>query len=90
MIQSLKESFTEYVANIRCNVPTMYVLLKALDRPDVSDIRRILLGLLFGTANSSFYQMIEESREPISIATECLSGEVTLYGRSFSAHTMSI
>lgn len=90
MIQSLKESFTDYVANIRCNVPTMYVLLKALDRPDVSDIRRILLSLLFGTANSSFYQMIEESREPISIATECLTGEIILYGRTFSAHTMNI
>lgn len=90
MAQKLKESFVEYVSNIRCNTSTMYVLLKALDRPDVSDIRRTLLGLLFGTANSSFYQMIEESREPIAVATECLTGEITLYGRAFTAHRMNI
>lgn len=90
MAQSLKASFTDYVANIRCDTPTMYVLLKILDNPEVSDIRRILMGLLFGTANSSFYQMIEESREPIAVATECLTGEITLYGRAFTAHRMNI
>ena len=90
MAQSLKASFTDYVANIRCDTPTMYVLLKTLDNPEVSDIRRILMGLLFGTANSSFYQMIEESREPIAVATECLTGEITLYGRAFTAHRMNI
>ena len=88
LLKDLRASFVSYVANIRCNTQTMYSLLKALDRPDVSDISRTLLSLLFGTANSSFYQMIENSREPISVAVECLSGEILLYGHPFTAHPL--
>ena len=88
LTQSVKAEFTDYVASIQCNPSTMYVLLKTLDRDDMSDIRKTLFTLLFGTGNSSFYQMIETSREPVDIAVECLTGEIVLYGRVFSAHRL--
>lgn len=86
LIQTIKQNFTEYVAGIRCNPSTMYVLLKVLEREENSGIRQTLFGLLFGTANASFYGMIEESKEPIAIAAECLTGEIDLYGYAFTAH----
>lgn len=88
MVQSIKAEFAEYIASIQCNTSTMYVLLKTLDREDMSDIRQTLFTLLFGTGNSSFYQLIESSREPVDIAVECLTGEIVLYGRIFSAHRL--
>ena len=87
--QSIRKTFVDYVAGVQCNSSTMYVLLKTLDKDEMSDIRSTILGLLFGNANSSFYTMIEESREPIGIAAECLSGEIDLYGYSFTVHQLS-
>ena len=88
LTQSVKEEFAAYVAGIQCNTSTMYVLLKTLDRDDMSDIRQTLFTLLFGTANSAFYEMIEESKEPVEIAVECLTGDIVLYGRVFAAHRL--
>lgn len=88
LVQSIKAEFAEYIASIQCNTSTMYVLLKTLDREDMSDIRQTLFTILFGTGNSSFYQLIESSREPVDIAVECLTGEIVLYGRIFSAHRL--
>lgn len=86
--QSIRKQFADYISGVHCNSSTMYVLLKMLDKDEMSDIRQTLFGLLFGCANSSFYNMIEESREPFEIAVECLSGEISLYGYSFTAHTV--
>lgn len=84
--RAIKQELTNHVAKYKCNPATMYVILRDLEKDENSDIRNVLFDALFGTANSSFYEMIETSREPIQIATECLTGSVNLYGYTFEAY----
>ena len=85
-ITEIKDEFTAFVSKYKCNPATMYVILRDLEKEENSDIRMTLMDALFGTANSSFYEMIETSREPIQIATECLTGSLSLYGYTFEAY----
>lgn len=82
----LKEQLVAQVAKYKYTPATMYILLRDIEKEENSDIKNVLFDILFGTANSSFYEMIETSREPIEIAEECLTGSVTLYGYTFEAY----
>lgn len=84
--RAIKQELTNHIAKYKCNPATMYVILRDLEKDENSDIHNVLFDALFGTANSSFYEMIETSREPIQIATECLTGSVNLYGYTFEAY----
>lgn len=85
-VKAAKAELIEFVAKYKCNPATMYVILRDLEKEENKDISAVLFDALFGTANSSFYDMIESSREPIQIATECLTGSVMLYGYTFEAY----
>lgn len=85
-VKAAKAELIEFVAKYKCNPATMYVILRDLEKEENKDISAALFDALFGTANSSFYDMIESSREPIQIATECLTGSVMLYGYTFEAY----
>lgn len=85
-VAAAKQELINFVAKYKCNPATMYVILRDLEKEENKDIRTTLFDALFGTANSSFFEMIETSREPIKIATECLTGSLTLYGYTFEAY----
>ena len=85
-VAAAKQELINFVAKYKCNPATMYVILRDLEKEENKDIRITLFDALFGTANSSFFEMIETSREPIKIATECLTGSLTLYGYTFEAY----
>lgn len=85
-VAAAKQELINFVAKYKCNPATMYVILRDLEKKENKDIRTTLFDALFGTANSSFFEMIETSREPIKIATECLTGSLTLYGYTFEAY----
>lgn len=85
-VAELIESCSDYVLSAKLNSSTMYAMLKAVDRQSLSDVSSFLFNILFGSAESAFYQMINDSMSPIPIAVECLKGTFKLYDYEFAYH----
>ena len=74
----------------KMNSSTMYALLKAVDLKILCYINSFIFNILFGSSDSAFYQMINDSMTPIPIAVECLRGDFKLYDYEFTYHYCSL
>lgn len=76
---SVKQECVEYINNIFSSKTTMYLILKEIDKPENSDISRFIFEVLFGSPNTTFFEMINESKEDICKLVEWKFGNIKLY-----------
>ena len=82
--RELKEQCIDYVNKIKMNRHTMLWLIKAIESPEHSSIRRFLFDIFFGTANSSFFELIKTSKEPVWTLIKNPEGNIKIYDESYS------
>lgn len=81
--QELQKTMVCRIAELRMNPSTMYRLLKAMEEEENRDISRNLFYTLFGTANASFYELIQKSVQPVSLLEPFSEGQIELFGIRF-------
>ena len=62
----------------------MRYLLSLIDKKEYSDISKFLFDTLFGTANNSFYELIESSKNNIYRLEEAKNGNIKIYDFSYN------
>lgn len=79
----VREDTVEYVGNIAMTRNTMIYLLRNMESPKYSDVRRPIMNTLFGYPNTDFYNLIKSSAEPIPFLMEDPDGDLEFYGIHF-------
>ena len=62
---------------------TMIVLLRAIEKKENSNIKRLLFYILFGYPNTSFYEVIINNKTQIHHLEPDPNGEIEIYGERF-------
>lgn len=79
----LRQECIERVDNMISGEPTMYLLLKAIEKPCNSDVSKFLFDILFSTPNHVFFDLINKSKEDLFELIECQNGGIKLYDFTF-------
>lgn len=74
----------ESIGEIELTRDAMIYLLKHIEADENKDVSRYIFNTLFGYPNTSFYELIISSREPIPELVENPGGELSIYGVSYS------
>lgn len=80
----LKKQCVEYINKIKMNKSTMLYLLKSIESPSNSSIRRFLFDIFFSTPNDSFFNLIRNSQEKMGVLVRNDSGNINIYGELYS------
>jgi len=80
----LRFECVEYINKIKMNKNTTLWLLKAIESPEYSSIRRFIFAIFFSQINSSFFQLIKSSQENMSELIPDSNGNITIYGEKFT------
>lgn len=80
----LKAKCVEYIGKIKMNKSTMLYLLKAIETPQYSNIRRFLFDIFFASAHSSFFGLIKYSQETPEILVKSDSGNISFFGDKYA------
>lgn len=83
LTQRIKDECINYVANLKISKDTMIYLLRMLDKPDTTTVRRFFMNTLFGVPNSCFYEMLKKSSEPLKQFKYDEHGEYKIYNRRY-------
>lgn len=81
---AVQSTCMEKLGTMKFNKSTMIYLLNLLDLDEYKNISRIIMKILFGCPNASFFEMIQDSQEHIPIFTEMPGGEIPVYDFCFS------
>jgi hypothetical protein len=84
MLAEKKQELIEYIGNIKLSNSTMYYLLKLIEKPECSDISKLIFNTLFGHPNTDFYKLIEENIEKLPVLVEDNDGEITIYNQKYT------
>ena len=87
-VLELKREVADYIANIHFNGTTMYMLLSMLEDEKYSYIQQTLFSILFGSPNTSFFDILDNSRQPRDVLVEDENGEIQLYDIRFTKRKM--
>lgn len=78
-----RQDCVDYVGEISMTRNTMIYLLKHLESDEYKDARRMIFNTLFGYPNTSFFDLIESSAEPVPMLEEDPDGDVRIFGITF-------
>lgn len=81
------EARQNFICNLgeeKFNKDTMIALLKTIEKPENKNYYRLLFYTLFGYPNSSFYNVIIESKQKKLSLTKNGSGNISIYNVKFS------
>ena len=80
-----RQDFVEYIGTINFNPDTMIALLQNIEKDENKKIRRLLFYTLFGYPNTSFYDVIIQSKGEISIIKPCEGlSDIHIYDQFFT------
>lgn len=79
----VKQGCVEYIGNLKFSRNTMIYLLLLLDSDKYKKLSRNIMNILFGYPNTSFFEVIENSREHIDIFMESAEGTIKIFDMSF-------
>lgn len=82
----VRQSCIEHIGNMLFTQSDMAYLLRQIEKPCYSSIRRKIFNILFGYPNTSFYEVLKSSTEPIAALTEDSDGEIELYGIKYTCY----
>lgn len=78
-----KQQCFEYIGKLKFNRHTMIYLLLLLDSDKYKKYAGTIMNILFGYPNTSFYELIEDSKEHIDILMETETGNIQIFDRHF-------
>ena len=82
----IRQECIEYIGNMSFTKSDMVYLLHQIEEPRYSQIQRKIFNILFGYPNTSFYEVLEASAEPIGLLAEDDEGDVELYGKRYTRY----
>lgn len=83
----IKQECVEYINNISTSKATMYLLLKDIEKD--KSISKFIFEILFGAPNTSFFEMIIDSKEDLSKLCEWKHGNIQIYDFLFYKEKVS-
>lgn len=85
----VRQTCIEHVGNMSFTKSDMVYLLRQIEEPRYSQIHRKIFNILFGYPNTSFYEVLKRSAEPIGLLVEDNEGDVELYGVRYTRYKYS-
>lgn len=85
----VRQTCIEHVGNMSFTKSDMVYLLRQIEEPCYSQIHRKIFNILFGYPNTSFYEVLKRSAEPIGLLVEDNEGDVELYGMRYTRYKYS-
>ena len=82
----IRQACIEHVGKMSFTKSDMAYLLRQIEEPRYSQIQRKIFNILFGYPNTSFYEVLEASVEPIGLLAEDDEGDVELYGKRYTRY----
>ena len=79
-----RQKLIEYIGKLKFSNNTMVYMLKTLDNKKYKSIYKTIFEILFGYPNTSFYEFIQESKEPAYSLEKDENGKIQLYNIKFS------
>lgn len=79
-----RQDCIEKIGEMSISPVTMITMLKAIDKPEHAKHKRLIFYTLFGYPNTSFYQMLLVSKEPLYVLKEDECGDIDIYGTKFT------
>lgn len=83
MADEIRQKCIEYVEKLSFSRTTMYRLLSLLDEDKYKAISRTLFLILFGAPNISFFEVIDDSRQPRDVLVEDKNGDILIHDFRF-------
>lgn len=83
----LRQDTVERIGKIAFSRNTMIYLLRAIEQDEHANIRRFLLNLLFGYPNTSFFDVLHSSREPLAEIIPNPDGDIVIFGKRYRKTT---
>ena len=80
----VRQGFIEYIGELKFNRDTMIALLQTIEKDENKKYRRLLFYTLFGYPNTSFYDIIQKSKDQIPEIKPDLYGDIEIFGHRFS------
>lgn len=80
---NIRQECAEYIGSLKFNRHTMIYLLLLLDSDKYRKISRNIMNILFGYPNTSFFELIEDSREHIEFFMENPEGNIKVFDMTF-------
>ena len=84
MVHELRQECIQEMDDIHCSQATLYLLLKEIDKKENKDIARFVFGILFGSPNKPFFEMMIHSKEILYELKEAKNGTIQLYNFLFN------
>lgn len=84
---SLRQDCIEYIGKMSISPTTMITMLKAIEKPEHAQHRKLIFYTLFGYPNSSFFRMLKSAATPIKSIIPDTSGDINIYGTRFTICT---
>lgn len=82
----IRQECIEHIGNMPFTQSDMVYLLKQIEKPCYSSIKRKIFNILFGYPNTAFYGVLKSSVEPIAMLVEDDCGDVELYGTKYTRY----
>lgn len=89
MTDDIRQRCIDYVGGLSFSKTTMYRLLSLLDEAAYKSISRTLFLILFGAPNISFFQIIDDSRQPRDVLVEDRNGDIPIHDFRFTKQKIS-
>ena len=83
LIAEMMRNLVDQINKIGRNEYTMYLILREIEKPENSDICKLMFDILFQTPITAFYDLILHSKEPLFRLVECAGGEIKLFDFNF-------
>lgn len=83
LASDIRQNRMEYIGNLSFNKNTIVYLLLLCNDQKYKSISATIINTLFGYPNSSFYQVMKESQEPIEIFMENREGSIHVFDFNF-------
>lgn len=81
--EEIREKCVEDIDKATNNKATMYYVLREIDKKEFQDVARYMFVVCFAKPSETFFQLIEESKEPLYKLVECEDGDIQLYDYKF-------
>lgn len=83
LVDEVRQKCIDYIGSIRFNGTTMFMLLSMIEEEKYKSISRTLFAILFGAPNLSFFEILDDSRQPRDVLVEDKNGYIHIYDLSF-------
>lgn len=80
---AVRQECVEKIGKMAINPSTMITMLRTLEKPEHAHHKKIIMYILFSYPNTSFFDVLIKSKQPISHIEECSDGNISIYGVKF-------